>query len=210
MNKQQKLFWILFIPFLLNDFLLIAFQKSFYTVLIIDYSFRIFILWQFFRALKRGHIAREDAFLSDHLSSTSLLTILFLGLFQLGLNTVLVFFTKFAPDIGLFDFPRASSTFMAFFDLTVGLSLVAISEEVVFRGFILKSFLNRGFDKHSAVLLQAILFGITHWSMGDIHVIRSFIWAIPLGYFVAEEKKLFPAIGAHFLTNLVVFWRFYF
>lgn len=102
------------------------------------------------------------------------------------------------------DFTYISA--LVFFTLMVGLS-----EELYFRGIILK-LLQDNFSTKKAVVISALLFGIGHSASiiaGEniVHVLLQIFNAIVFGIIAAEivviTKSLFPSIIWHFFFNFI-------
>lgn len=81
---------------------------------------------------------------------------------------------------------------------------VAIAEELIFRGYILKNLLT-SFNKFIALIFSAILFTLIHIGNPDISVIgymNLFLAGFFLGIFYIYTKRLWFPIGLHFAWNL--------
>ena len=91
------------------------------------------------------------------------------------------------------------------FDLSVGLLLVGLVEELVFRAY-LCSFLERYTRSGPIiVLVSAVAFGLIHWSLG-LHAVM--ITALIGALFMAAylRTRSLPAIAlAHFTVNFIDF-----
>jgi uncharacterized protein len=90
-------------------------------------------------------------------------------------------------------------------DLTLGLLLVGIVEELVFRGY-MHSFLSKFTESQSAiVVISSVAFGLAHWSLG-LHavLITSIIGAV---FMIAyrRTRALPPVMLAHFAVNFIDF-----
>ena len=101
--------------------------------------------------------------------------------------------------------PAISSPIWNWVDLTFGLLMVGICEELVFRGF-LHTFISR-YTKKSApvILISSVAFGLIHWSLG-LHVvlITSIIGAVFMITYMITRSL--PAIMlAHFVINFIDF-----
>ena len=105
------------------------------------------------------------------------------------------------PALG--GMPAITSPVWNWVDLTFGLLMVGICEELIFRGF-LHSFISR-YTKHSVavVVISSVAFGFIHWSLG-LHVvlIASVIGAV---FMIAYLRtRSLPAIMlAHFAINFI-------
>jgi membrane protease YdiL (CAAX protease family) len=86
-------------------------------------------------------------------------------------------------------------------DTYFGLFLVAVEEEVLFRGvmiFLLKKITN---NFYVILFISSVLFGAAHWSIGIYNIIfNSIIGAI---YFIAvwHTGSILPSAIAHFICN---------
>lgn len=74
-----------------------------------------------------------------------------------------------------------------------------IAEEILFRGFVLRSL--RPFGKRFAIFGSALLFGLFHGNL--LQTPYAFLVGLVLGY-VAVEYSVFWAIGLHMFNNLVL------
>lgn len=82
-------------------------------------------------------------------------------------------------------------------------SVAAIAEEMLFRG-VLQGQLRRRIGLHTAVVLQAVLFGLIHAGYGSmLHVLAAAIFGLFMGYLVARHGLL-PAMLTHFTVNVAV------
>jgi hypothetical protein len=90
-------------------------------------------------------------------------------------------------------------------DLTLGLFVVGILEELIFRGFVytfISSYTQKSF---AIVMISSVAFGLIHWSLG-LHtvVITSIIGAVFMTAYL--RTRSLPAIMlAHFAINFVDF-----
>lgn len=101
--------------------------------------------------------------------------------------------------------PAIGSPVWDWVDLTLGLLLVGVVEELVFRGY-LHTFLSRFTERSSVIVaFSAIAFGLIHWSLG-LHavLVTSVIGAV---FMVAYLRmRALPAIMlAHFAVNFIDF-----
>lgn len=90
----------------------------------------------------------------------------------------------------------ASDTFSMFLYSAI---LAPIAEEVLFRGFVLRSL--RPFGKRFAILGSAFLFGMYHGNL--LQTPYAFLVGLLLGYVAAEYSTLW-AVAIHMFNNLVV------
>ena len=101
--------------------------------------------------------------------------------------------------------PAIAHPFWRWMDLTLGLVLVGIIEEVIFRGC-MRQFLSRYTDRPGLIILaSAIAFGAIHWSAGLSAVFAtSLVGAVFMALYLATGSL--PAIMlAHFVINFIDF-----
>lgn len=90
-------------------------------------------------------------------------------------------------------------------DLTLGLLLVGVVEELVFRGY-MHTFLSRFTESSSAIVaISSVAFGLIHWSLG-LHavLITSIIGALFMIAYL-RTRALPPIMLAHFAINFIDF-----
>lgn len=85
--------------------------------------------------------------------------------------------------------------------------LPAISEELIFRGMILKGLRNTTTDT-IAVLISATLFALMHASLEQL--IYPFLMGLILGWLVLRTGSTFSSMIVHFVNNLIVVVMYYF
>jgi uncharacterized protein len=108
------------------------------------------------------------------------------------------------PMTVLGGYPR-SHGWLYVLDLTFGLMLVAFSEEIVFRRcarHLLQPHLG---DSYLLVLITSLLFGCYHWWLGLGAVVEVSIVGTLLMLFYQRSGALWPAVLAHYLTDLYFF-----
>jgi len=76
-----------------------------------------------------------------------------------------------------------------------------ITEELVFRGYILTALLNK-FDVITGTFLSALIFASVHMMFGLGIMVYIFLGALISAYLYIRFKNLYPCILMHFLTNL--------
>lgn len=75
-------------------------------------------------------------------------------------------------------------------------------EEIVFRGLILRGFLQH-YSVKKAVIVSAILFGLFHMNIWQF--LGAFAWGIVAGWWFIETRSLFYCIAGHSLMNGIGF-----
>jgi len=90
-------------------------------------------------------------------------------------------------------------------DLYVGLALVGLVEEVIFRGLYF-TVLSAHLGSRAAVFLVcAFAFGLIHWSLGVSAIAHTAIIGAVFMICVSRTGSVLPTIVAHFFVNYVAF-----
>ena len=113
--------------------------------------------------------------------------------------------TKLPGYSSLGGMPAIRSHAWNWIDLTLGLLLVGVVEELVFRGY-MHTFLSRFTESLSAIVaISSVAFGLAHWSLG-LHavLITSIIGAVFMIAYL-RTRALPPVMLAHFLINFIDF-----
>ena len=80
--------------------------------------------------------------------------------------------------------------------------VTGFSEEILFRGFVMRGFENSFKSKFLAIFLSSLLFAIVHLSMmGSISL---FVLAMFMGFLVVKTDSIYTSIGCHAAYNSVV------
>jgi membrane protease YdiL (CAAX protease family) len=112
------------------------------------------------------------------------------------------FLEKILPDTQLVVMPKIGNSLIKTFDLTFGVALVAVSEEIVFRGYCY-SVLKGRMSSHLLVTVSVLLFGLIHWSTGLHAIVSTALWGVLPMVAMIRTGSVIPAIIAHYLTDLV-------
>lgn len=99
----------------------------------------------------------------------------------------------------------AMSPSLRLFDLTVGLILVAITEELVFRKYLRRTLEFLRCSQTSVIWVSSILFGLIHWEAGSASVINAAFFGMLAMLAYYRTNQLWPCILAHYIVNFVVF-----
>jgi len=209
-SEQDRRFLILSVlasVFLLNDFLFLL-AKSLGSWLLIDYGSRLLAVGIVF-ALVRKKTARAAEFGLTGISFPSglawllLLTATGLLIDQVGWR----YLERHLPHMQLVSMPKIKNSFLNIFDLTFGVALVALSEELVFRGYCYSAFRDR-LSPGVLVALSVVLFGMIHWSQGLHAVVSAALWGVLPMVSVVRTGSIIPAMIAHYITDFVSFGGF--
>ena len=92
-------------------------------------------------------------------------------------------------------------SFATFLFPTIAIAVApAISEELLFRGFLLSN-LQRNQTKLTAIIISGILFGLIHFSIVNIVALSAI--GMFLAFITIRSGSIYPAIILHFLNNLM-------
>jgi membrane protease YdiL (CAAX protease family) len=209
MRKRMRSVWCVVLlagPFYLNDVANI-YVKSWGWWLLIDYAgVKLFpllvVLWlirsQRMRAAEFGLTGQAPlSFLATFLAVAFIGTVIDQNGYQMIARL---------PDYpALGGMPAIANPIWDWIDLTGGLLLVGICEELVFRGYLHTVISDHTESPLAIVMISSVAFGLIHWSLG-LHavVITSTIGAV---FMVAYRKtRSLPAIMlAHFAINFIDF-----
>ena len=203
---QLLVFVLLVAPFFLNDFASI-YIKEWTLWLFIDYVgvklFPIIVIVWLIRSNKM--LATEFGIKSQNIGA---FLVIFLIVALIG--TIIdqngyPLISKLPGYSPLGGMPAIKSPTWDWIDLTLGLLLVGIVEELVFRGY-MHTFLNRYTKRLSVIVaISSIIFGLIHWSLG-LHavLITTIIGAVFMIAYI-KTRALPPIMLAHFAVNFIDF-----
>jgi len=204
-NEQDRRFIILAVLsaiFLLNDFLFLA-AKSYGTWLLIDYGSRLLALGIVFALVRRKISLLSEFGWTGIPFRSGLWWMLFLTATGLLIDQVgWRYLEQLLPNTQMAAMPKIKNSFVNIFDLTFGVALVAVSEEVVFRGYCYSALRDR-MSILPLVAVSAVLFGMIHWSQGVHAVASTALWGILPMVSMARTGSIIPAVVAHYITDLV-------
>lgn len=207
-NDRRTAFFVLAAPAFLNDPFLIALSGS-DGVYLIDYLTRCTVLAFCFLWPTASAIAAEPpTYLgSPNHSFWYLLGLLFVliavpGLPIAAVETILAAETGWP---GWFHFHRPDNSSLYMFDITIGLLLVAITEELVFRKFALSWLKRTGRTTSEINLISAALFSLAHWSNGSAKMMATFLTGVLFMSLYQKVKRLWPFVFAHYWVNVIAF-----
>ncbi len=99
---------------------------------------------------------------------------------------------------------------LPWFDITVGLILVAVSEEFVFRAVVFDSLSRRKFSTPAIVILSSIAFGLVHISSGIPHALVTMILGSVFMMVYIRKQSLWSLVLAHYVINLWAYSDYHF
>ncbi|MBI9111704.1 CPBP family intramembrane glutamic endopeptidase [Maridesulfovibrio ferrireducens] len=207
MNIKNKslIFIITAIPFYLNDFSNI-FINAELPWLLIDYSLKLIPLCLIFYMIVKKNLSLKD------LGLTALSPIKFIlwtiGITLLGLcldEPGFAIWSKILPSFKLGTIPIGPGSPLYTLDMTVGLMLVAIAEEIIFRGLAFTMLKEKGFSPAAIFIISGIAFGLIHWSAGPVAVVATALTGTGLMICMWKTKSILPTIVAHYIINYLSF-----
>ncbi len=196
------------IPFYLND-LSNIYIDQWGPWLAIDYLFtKAYPLLILVYLVKTNHTTWSG------LGLTPQKPILFTTVFLVGTLSILFilennnFITRFVsgyPALG--RIPEITDSFWHKFDLFAGLGMVALVEELVFRGFF--CFVLEKYTRRPAfiVIFSAIAFGLIHWSAGFADATAAAVAGMVYMVLYLQTRSLPAIILSHFVVDLISFSR---
>jgi len=104
-----------------------------------------------------------------------------------------------------FEFHKIPNPLLYWFDLTIGLFIVALSEELVFRKFLFHWLMRLKQPVWLIVLISVLFFSLAHWGNGIAMLIYTFVIGIAYMFAYLKIKRLWPLIAAHWMENFIIF-----
>jgi membrane protease YdiL (CAAX protease family) len=193
-------------PFYLNDFANI-YVKNWRWWLFIDYvSVKLFpsliVLWLIHsKSMRASEFGLTTQTIPSFLVVFLVVALVGTTIDQNGYQIV----AKFPGYSPLGGMPAITNPAWNWIDLTFGLFMVGILEELIFRGY-MHTFISR-YTKNSfaIVVISAVAFGLVHWSLG-LHgvLITSTIGAVFMIAYL-RTRSLLAIMLAHFAVNFIDF-----
>ena len=197
-------FLILAAPFYLNDVSFIALNGT-YSVYLADYGTRVLVLtlcflWPTSRAIATERLTPQWG---TALAILCAVALPILG--RLTYHLLEVPFDNLTGVGGLFKFPFIADPRLYLFDLTVGLSAVALSEELVFRKFAMRWLEEAGRTPIQIILISALFFSLMHWGSGPGRLLYTFIVGLIYMATYLRLRRLWPLVLAHWIEDFMAF-----
>jgi membrane protease YdiL (CAAX protease family) len=173
----------------------LASKESLWIVAVVEFIASVACVFVFIKFVDRKKFATIGINRSGQTSN--MLAGFFIAPAIIGAGTLILYFTK---HLEWDDFSFNASDLFIQFGI---LSLIAVSEELVFRGYILNN-LMQSFNKWVALFISAALFTFFHISNPGISVIALatlFLGGVLLGMNYVYTKNLWFSIMLHFSWN---------
>ena len=136
----------------------------------------------------------------------------------IGANVVSATFIRYLNAHGwpVTRFPLPTNSALQYFDGTVGMILVGLSGEVVFRFYLINLPLLRGMSPTTAIIASTLIFGGIHWSYGGGAVVFATFAGLVLSMMFKSMRNLIVPVIAHaafdafyFAGGVAFLWRIY-
>lgn len=196
---------VLTLLFLLNDIPLI-YAHTYISWLLIDYSVRLLALFIIFYLIQQKiSVSSEFGLIKIGIRQFILWSIVLsvtgVMIDQIGYKLL----EKILPKFQIMPYLKVENTLIKVFDLTAGLLLVSVTEELIFRGYyfsVLRSYTKSPFI---IISISSLMFGLIHWSLGLHGIIVAAMWGILPVISMLKTGSVFPAIIAHYVTDFISF-----
>lgn len=203
MNRATILF-IAYLPYFLNDFSNI-FVTDYPLWVVLDYVARLFVLGFLYVMVRRSDLTLAELGmtrlpLTDGILWTAGTMVAAMGYLYLSEFILAPYFPKGA----LGGVPVDANSPLFLFDITAGLFLVAISEEVVCRGLTF-SVLRSRLSTPVLAIVSALLFSAMHWSLSTHTLVDAFIYGLIFVPATLVTGTIWPATITHFFVNYVLY-----
>jgi len=204
-----SLFFLITSPYFLNDVIQIFTSES-SLWFGVDYGTRLLSLGLLVFAIhryQRSYTSLGLRFTVPLMGWGVALVFTLLGtLFLQALSTL----SPYIQPTVLNPFPHYVGEWHRALDLSLGLMLVALSEELIFRGLFAAFFHEILKTGRSMVLFSGLFFALIHWSSGVDAVVGAFVWGVFAMLFYRYYQSIIPLIVVHFLTNFALYsgWVF--
>jgi len=180
----------------LHSIISLASKDTLWIVAIIEFASSLISVFIFRKFIDRRSFASLGFSQSGQFNN--ILAAFFLAPALIGAGSLILYLTK---HLEWDDFSFSGNDFF----IEVGiLALIAISEELVFRGYILNN-LMQSFNKWIALIISALLFTLFHIAnpaVGAIPLISLFLAGMLFGMNYVYTKNLWFSIALHFSWNL--------
>ena len=204
-------------PYFFNKLIYIEFPG--YPVFVAtDYACRIFSLALLYLLLRCERPSLPISWRLDTPSTKELLTAGIGTITLIGANVVGATFIRYlnAHCWPATSFPLPTNSALQYFDGTIGMVLVGLSEEVVFRFYLINLLLMRGLPPTTAIIVSTLIFGGSHWSYGGGTVVFATFAGLVLSMIFMSKRNLIVPVIAHvtydafyFAGGVAFLWRVY-
>jgi len=155
-------------PYYFNKLIYLYFFPSYPLFVATDYACRTFSLAFLYLLLRSEPTSLPIAWRLAVTSTKELLIALIGAITLIGSNVVGTTFIQYlnAHSRRVTRFPLPTNSVLQYFDGTVGMVFVGLSEEAVFRFYLINLLLLRGMSRARAIIVSTLIFAGIHWSYG--------------------------------------------
>jgi uncharacterized protein len=198
-------FYILAAIYLFNDFIFI-YTGTIAQYLFFDYLFRIISIALIVYLLKIKIISLSYL----KLNLLSYKAFFFWSLYLIFIGLIIFFVLEeilltIVPKINLFTYPKYDDSVSKIIDLTFGLIIVAVTEELIFRGYWYSYLKEKINNDIKIIIISSVVFGLIHWSIGIVPVFTTAVWGVFAVVSVMRTNSIYPALFAHYIIDLISF-----
>ena len=205
--KRESIFVILaLIPFFANDLLFLVSEGA-PQWLAIDYATKIVVLALLLGPSVMRAIALQAEPTQMRLYAIVLFAMLAFGLALASDHYVRGWLDYLLPQTILFSYPPIGDPALYWFDMTFGLALTAVSEELAFRKVLWHWLRPRLASTTTLYFLSAALFGLCHWSHGVGSVVSAFLIGLVLMGLYRRTGRIEVSMAVHYATLFILFYR---
>ena len=192
----------IFAPFYLNDLLLESTSSAFSWVAM-DAAVRIFVVG-FAVAIPSIRMILKQWLKAPPRSSWGwyfiITCVALLGFDALVTFPLVEAFPDWYWQVG--GFPGYDTYTLRILDVTFGLMLVAVSEEVVWRGVFRHLYERYSCNRVGLIVMSAFLFALIHWGRGPVGMLMPFVSGVILMVIFLRTGSLLPGMAVHYTVNL--------
>ena len=185
-----------------------------------DYACRIFSLAFLYLALRSEPTSLPIPWRLAVPSTKELLMALVGAITLIGFNVVGTTFIQYlnAHSWQVTRFPLPTNSVLQYFDGTVGMVFVGLSEEAVFRFYLINLLLLRGMSPARAIIVSTLIFAGIHWSYGAGAgaLLFAMLAGLVLSIIFTSARNLIAPIISHaafdafyFAGGVAFLWRLY-
>jgi uncharacterized protein len=127
--------------------------------------------------------------------------LLLFAVFQVAAARFRWVFADEALALGHYPLPSGA---LHLFDMSFGIALVAIQEELYFRRAMRKALSGLG-DGRVMIATSAAIFALYHWWTGWPNVLANFVFGLIAMSFYRRSGAIWPVMLAHYLVDLAAF-----
>ena len=116
--------------------------------------------------------------------------------------------SKNFPCLVMFQYPALDIPWLRVVDLSLGLALVAYSEELVFRRISVGLFERMGFSTLMVMIVASAIFALMHWGGGAGRIATTFVMGLAFCaiYRRWRSRSLWMVVLVHYFVDLQAFW----